>query len=118
MFFVCSEAKEVKVIRYCFSENNMFDPHSNQVRSPDTLIPRCFLLRKFLVRETNATLQTKNTGNLPVHSQNVRVYREVTGVFQECTGGLPDFFTLLKLQFFITPSFDTKKPRSVRVAIW
>ncbi len=26
------------------------------------------------------TLQTKNTGNLPVHSQNVRVYREVTGI--------------------------------------
>jgi hypothetical protein len=27
-----------------------------------------------------ATLQTKNTGNLPVHSQNVRVYGEVTGI--------------------------------------
>ena len=26
--------------------------------------------------------QTKNTGNLPVHSQNVRVYREVTGSFK------------------------------------
>jgi len=26
------------------------------------------------------SLQTKNTGNLPVHSQNVRVYGEVTGI--------------------------------------
>ena len=27
-----------------------------------------------------STLQTKNNGNLPVHSQNVRVYGEVTGI--------------------------------------
>ena len=29
---------------------------------------------------TIGSLQTKNTGSLPVHSQNVRVYREVTGI--------------------------------------
>ena len=46
-------------------------------------------------------LQTKNTGNLPVHSQNVRVYREVTGI-SRVYGGLPDFFTLLKLQFCLS----------------
>ena len=31
-------------------------------------------------REGKHSLQTKNTGNLPVHSQNVRVYGEVTGI--------------------------------------
>ena len=48
----------------------------------------------------------------PVISRYTRNTSECTGrlpEFQECTGGLLDFFTLLKLQFFITLSFDTKK---------
>ena len=33
-----------------------------------------------LLHQHEFTLQMKNTGNLPVHSQNVRVYGEVTGI--------------------------------------
>ena len=47
----------------------------------------------------SCTLQMKNTGNLPVHSQNVRVYGEVTGISRVYRWVTGFFFILLKLQF-------------------
>ena len=46
------------------------------------------------------TLQTKNTGNLPVHSQNVRVYREVTGI-SRVYGRVTGFFLHYLSRIFV-----------------
>ena len=54
-------------------------------------------------------LQTKNTGNLPVHSQNVRVYREVTGI-SRVYGWVTGFFLhYLSCSFVYHAKFWHKK---------
>ena len=54
-------------------------------------------------------LQTKNTGNLPVHSQNVRVYGEVIGNFKSVQVGYRIFMHYLSRIFIYHTKFLHKK---------
>eukprot|EP00804_Cyclotella_cryptica_P002871 CCRYP_009392-RE/>CCRYP_009392-RE protein AED:0.61 eAED:0.43 QI:0/-1/0/1/-1/0/1/0/167 len=65
-------------------------------------IPRNTLLRSPISRPaaSTASLQTKNTCNLPVHSQNIRVYGEVTGI-SRVYGWVTGFFIHYLSRIFV-----------------